>query len=69
MRECALEAGQYEREVQRKQAGDAVEKLKEKGMKVTYPEISEFTDYAKTFKKKYESQYKNVLDLVEETAR
>ena len=63
-KECAKEAGEYERQEQRDQEEDALAKLEELGMKVTEPDKTAFIEASKKFQDQYKEQYKTVIDMV-----
>lgn len=63
--ECAKEAGKYEREEQRRQSDEALEKLKEQGMKITEPDKSEFIEMSKKFQEAYKDEYREIIDMID----
>lgn len=62
--ECAKEAGVCEREEQRNQEKDALDKLEALGMKVTEPDKTAFIEASKKFQDQYKEKYKTVIDMV-----
>jgi tripartite ATP-independent transporter DctP family solute receptor len=63
--EAALEAGVYEREVQRSMNLSALEDLEALGMKVTYPDKQEFIDASQEFKMSFGEDYKDIIEQIE----
>lgn len=65
IKECAKEAGTYEREEQRRQAEEAIAELETLGMNVTRPDKQEFIDASEEFRKEYGSEYQFIVDMIE----
>ena len=65
IKECAREAGQYEREEQRRQADEAMAELESQGMKITKPDKKEFITASEEFRKQYGVKYKNIVEMIE----
>ena len=65
IKECAKEAGQYEREEQRRQADEAMAELEKQGMKITKPDKQQFIDSSAQFRKEYGKVYQNIVDMIE----
>lgn len=65
IKECAKEAGQYEREDQRRQEQEALAELEAQGMSVTYPDKQEFIDATTEFRKEFSAQYQHIVDMIE----
>lgn len=65
IKECAKEAGLYEREEQRFQADEALSALEDLGMSVTVPDKQQFIDASEEFRKEYGSEYQNIVDMID----
>lgn len=63
--DCCYEAGIYQRENQRQQAAEGLEKLKELGMEVTTPDKQEFIDASAPVREQFAAQYADVVAMIE----
>ena len=65
VRQAAKEAGEFERQEQRKQAEEAIAKLADQGMTVTYPDKAEFIAASEDFRSEQSAQYADVVALID----
>jgi TRAP-type C4-dicarboxylate transport system substrate-binding protein len=61
--DCLAEANVWEREQARADAEDAIGRMEEQGLEVTYPDKQEFIDATAGIRAEY-SQYKDTLDKI-----
>jgi tripartite ATP-independent transporter DctP family solute receptor len=64
--DSCYEAGLLERKEQRRQASEAVARLEEQGMSVTYPDKQEFIDASAKICAEYRRQYEKVVKMIED---
>ena len=65
VRTAAVEAGQYEREEQRRQADEAVAQLEAAGMEFTYPDKNEFIAATEEFRASASADYPDVVAMID----
>lgn len=65
IRECAKEAGEYEREEQRRQADEAIIALEEQGMKVTTPDKQELIEASQKFRDEFGKGYEHIIEMID----
>lgn len=64
VRAAAQEAGQFEREEQRRQATDAISQLESAGMAITYPDKAEFIAATEAFRAEQSKEYPEVVEMI-----